>query len=371
MKTELSVKCGIIEAALSPLLGVVERKKSFPILSNILVTAIDGEHLEFVGTDLELELVTCAKIERAPLGLAVTIPARKLYEIVRAFDEETILHWLIEGDHLTIKAPTGRFKLSCLPVTEFSRFEHDCYDFEIVLNAAELKEALSDVVFAVANQDVRYYLNGVLFDFSPDGISLVGTDGHRLAISKLSMGIECATAGRQAIVPRKAIQELVKALEGGEQQVTLSVGGHSIRFLTPNLSLASKLIEGKYPNYKTAIPNSHLYELKLKKNILKQALQQASILIQHQLKGVNFVLENNRLSIETHQQEQDQAELILDVAFEGGPVRIGFNVDYLLDSLQVVKGSELILHLKDNATGVIVEEPGRENHVQLLMPLCL
>jgi len=359
------------EALLKPLqqvVGVVERRQTLPVLSNLLVE-VRGVELSVTGTDLEVEMVARAVVEDAQDGEA-TIPARKLFEIVRALPDGSRVTVVMAGDKATVSAGRSRFTLATLPANDFPSVDSLEAVERVSLSEALLKDLIERSAFAMAQQDVRYYLNGLLFDLREDSLRCVATDGHRLALCEAALPGGSGTR-RQIIVPRKGVLELLRLLEGGDRLVELELARNHLRMRREDVSFTSKLIDGRFPDYEAVIPIGADKTVEVDREVLRSALQRAAILSNEKFRGVKLEASPGQLRIVAHNPEQEEAheEIEADTRIEG--LAIGFNVTYLLVALAALKGELVVLNLRDGNSSVLVREKDSDRSRHVVMPLRL
>jgi len=359
------------EALLKPLsqvVGVVERRHTLPVLANLLVTA-GPDGVAFTGTDLEVEMLARAQVDDVEPG-ETTIPARKLFEICRALPDGARIDVKQSGDRVTVSAGRSRFTLACLSASEFPQV--DAIDFleQISLPEATLKELLDRTAFAMANQDVRYYLNGALLDLREDLLRCVATDGHRLATCETSVSL-AGTAKRQVIIPRKGVLELQRLLEAGDGTVEVEFGRNHLRVRRRDFVFTTKLIDGRFPDYEAVIPIGADKQLIVGREALRAALQRAAILSNEKYRGVKLEVEPNRLLIVAHNPEQEEAVEEVEVTSSVSGLSIGFNVNYLLDALGALRGEETRLNLRDANSSCLIRDADNERARHVVMPLRL
>jgi DNA polymerase-3 subunit beta len=353
---------------ISQVVGVVERRQTLPVLANFLI-ATRGNRLSITGTDMEVELVTSVEAKVDSEG-EITVPARKLVDIVRMLPEGVSVQAVLDGDKLTVSSGRGRYTLSTLPATEFPATDQVETLEVIKIQEATLKNLLDKTSFAMANQDVRYYLNGLLFDFHDGTLSTVATDGHRLAVCDL--GSDLGLAGeRQLIVPRKGVLELGRMLSDDDALVELALGKNHVRLVKGSSIFTSKLIDGRFPEYKAVIPKGTDRHVKLDRHAFMQALQRASILSNEKYKGVRLEAAGNSVRIIAHNPQHEEAIEELEAELNFDQIAIGFNVTYLLDALTAIEADRVLMELKDpNSSCLITSDPaGQDRHV--VMPLKL
>ncbi|MGY6518128.1 MAG: DNA polymerase III subunit beta [Lysobacteraceae bacterium] len=359
------------EVLLKPLqqvVNVVERRQTLPVLSNLLVN-VSGDRLSMTGTDLEVEMIARATVENAEDG-ETTIPARKLFEIVRALPDGSRVDVQLDGEKVVVRAGRSRFTLATLSGNEFPSIE----DLELVerirLPEAGLKELIERTAFAMAQQDVRYYLNGLLLDLREDALRCVATDGHRLALCQLDLENGAQTR-RQIIVPRKGIQELQRLLESGDRELELEVGRNHIRVRHEDVTFTSKLIDGRFPDYDAVIPIGADKELRIDREVLRAALQRAAILSNEKYRGVKLDLSPGQLRIVAHNPEQEEAEEEVEAETSVDGLSIGFNVTYLLEALSALREEQVVINLRDSNSSALVREASNERSRHVVMPLRL
>ena len=359
------------ETLLQPInqvVGVVERRQTLPVLANFLVSA-QGNRLSITGTDMEVELVAAVEADIQLEG-EVTVPARKLVDIVRKLPEGVNITAALEGDKLLISSGRGRYTLSTLPATEFPATDQ-VETLEIVkIQEIELKKLLDKTSFSMANQDVRYYLNGLLFEFHDGSLTTVATDGHRLAVCDLESDLGMAQ-DRQMIVPRKGVLELSRMLSESEDVVELALGKNHIRLVKGQMIFTSKLIDGRFPDYQAVIPKGTDKHIKLDRQSFMLALQRASILSNEKYKGVRLEASVDSVKIVAHNPQHEEAVEELEAELNFEHIAIGFNVTYLLDALSAIEGNSVVMALKDANSSCLIssEAGGRDKHV--VMPLKL
>jgi DNA polymerase III subunit beta len=359
------------EAFLKPLqqvVNVVERRQTLPVLANLLVHVEDGR-LSMTGTDLEVEMVSRSDVDDAQNG-ETTIPARKLFEIIRALPDGCKITISQTGDKVTVQAGRSRFSLSTLPSRDFPAVEDLDLVERIRVSESSLKELIERTAFAMAQQDVRYYLNGLLFDLRENSLRCVATDGHRLALCEAELP-EGAQTRKQIIVPRKGVLELQRLLEGGDREVELEVGRNHVRMRRSDVTFTSKLIDGRFPDYEAVIPIGADKELKIDREALRASLQRAAILSNEKYRGVKLEISTNQLRIIATNPESEEAQEELEADTKIDNLSIGFNVTYLLDALSALREENVILNLRDGNSSALVREASHERSRHVVMPLRL
>lgn len=358
------------EALLKPLqavMGVVERRQTMPILANVLLVARDGE-LSVTATDLEVELVASAAVD-VEAGGEVTVPGRKLLDICRALQENAEINISLGGDKLSIRSGRSKFSLTTLPASEFPTVEDINASKSMDIGQETLRRLIEKTHFAMAQQDVRYYLNGLLIETGKKHLRAVATDGHRLALC------EVATEGadmpeQQVIVPRKGVLELQRLLTG-EGAVTLELGDNHVRIQLDGNRLTSKLIDGRFPEYERVIPQETDNQLIADRELLKGALQRTAILSNEKYRGIRLIIKGGGVVLQAHNPEQEEAEEEIEVSYSGEDIEIGFNVNYLLDALGAIESDEVSFSVVDGNSSCLLREPGNEDCKYVVMPMRL
>lgn len=349
--------------------GVVERRQTLPVLANLLVRAGDNR-LEFTGTDLEVEMVAeCdAKVEQS--GEA-TLPARKLADIWRALGEGAEVSVAVEGDRAVVRSGRSRFTLATLPPGDFPKVPGGDADTSLELSQSTLRGLIDDVGFAMAQQDVRYFLNGMLLEVTGTHIRTVATDGHRLAMSTSTAAHSQGDVRKQAIVPRKGVLELGRLLDGNDETARLQLGENHLKVQSGPFTMTTKLVDGQFPDYEKVIPADASRCLSGDRESLRQGFQRASILSNEKYRGVRLILNPDQLTIQANNPEQEEAEEIVPVEFSGDTLEIGFNVSYLLDVLNVLDTEDVKLSVSDANSSALIEGVGNESAVYVVMPMRL
>jgi DNA polymerase-3 subunit beta len=353
---------------ISQVVGVVERRQTLPVLANFLISARDGQ-LSITGTDMEVELVTRVDAD-VQLDGDITVPARKLVDIVRMLPEGVKVTAVLEGDKLTVSSGRGRFTLATLPATEFPATDQVETVETVNIQELKLKNLLDKTSFAMANQDVRYYLNGLLFDFHDKELSTVATDGHRLAICDLNASV-AAGEDRQLIVPRKGVLELARMLSDSEDPVELALGKNHIRLVKGNTQFTSKLIDGRFPEYRAVIPKGTDHHVRIDRSAFIHALQRVSILSNEKYRGVRLEAANGSIRIIAHNPQKEEAVEELEAELNFEQIAIGFNVTYLLDALMAIDAEVVVMELKDPNSSCLISADGGGDDRHVVMPLKL
>ncbi len=359
------------EAFLKPLaqvVNVVERRQTLPVLANFLVQ-VQGGQLSLTGTDLEVEMIARSAVDDAQDG-ETTIPARKLFEIIRALPDGSKVTVSQTGDKVTVSAGRSRFTLATLPANDFPSVDEVEATERVTVPEAVLKELIERTAFAMAQQDVRYYLNGLLFDLRGDALRTVATDGHRLALCETELE-KASGAKRQIIVPRKGVTELQRLLESGDREIELEVGRSHVRVKRDDVTFTSKLIDGRFPDYEAVIPIGADREVKVDREALRASLQRAALLSNEKYRGIRVEVSPGNLKISAHNPEQEEAQEEIEADTTVSDLAIGFNVNYLLDALSALRDEYVVIQLRDSNSSALVREASSEKSRHVVMPLRL
>jgi DNA polymerase-3 subunit beta len=349
--------------------GVVERRQTLPVLANLLVSAKDGV-LSITGTDLEVELVAVEDQVDIQQEGEITIPARKIADIWRALPDDANVAVEVSGDRATVRSGRSRFTLATLPAEDFPKVESGPDDVEFKLAQSALRDLLEQVSFSMAQQDVRYFLNGMLLEVSPQHLRTVATDGHRLAMCTLD-GTGAGSERVQAIVPRKGVLELSRLLDDGDEEVLVQLGGNHLRVTQGSFTLTTKLVDGKFPDYEKVVPKDLGRTVTGDRGALKQAFQRASILSNEKYRGVRMIIDGELMTIQANNPEQEEAEEQVAVAYDGDRMEMGFNVSYLQDVLSALDTEQVQFSVSDANSSALIEGLGKDDAVYVVMPMRL
>src|SRR5262250_3386913 len=341
-------------APLQSVIGVVERRQTMPVLANVLLAARDGR-LYITGTDLEVELVAASAVSVQQPG-DITVPGRKLLDIFRALPEKTSVTLSTEGERVSIRGGRSRFTLSSLPAAEFPLVEEINAQQTLSMPQGEFRRLIDKTHFSMAQQDVRYYLNGMLLETEGKSLRAVATDGHRLALCETELAARAKTA-QQVIVPRKGVLELQRIL-GADGNLELAVGTNHVRAQVGEIRFTSKLIDGRFPEYARVIPNSPPRVVEADRETLRQALQRTAILSNEKYRGIRLTARPDLLTLQAHNPEQEEAEDQIEVGYKGDELEVGFNVNYLLDALAAIDGEKVEIGLSDANSSCLIRSPG-------------
>jgi DNA polymerase-3 subunit beta len=351
--------------------GVVERRQTLPILANVLMT-VNEQNLSLTGTDMEVEVVGNAHLTEPATSGTITVAARKLLDICKALPEDAVISMTLEGDNVVLRSGRSRFLLTTLPAADFPKVEESPFLTEFDISQAALKKLISKVYFAMGQQDVRHYLNGALFDINQGVMRCVATDGHRLAFSS-SDAIEAGPVQTKVILPRKSVLALIRLLDSNsEQTVTVCIGDNHFRIKSPDFIFTSRLINAQYPDYEKLIPRHIENTAIASRDALKQALTRASILSNEKFRGIRLHLDQDTLRIVANNPEQEEAEEMVQMEYQGSGMEMGFNVTYLLDVVSAISSD--MIHWScgsDPNGGVVFKSSEKEDSLYVVMPMRL
>ncbi len=348
--------------------GALGGRPTLPILGNLLIKVEDNT-LSMTATDLEVELISRVTLEGDFEAGSITVPSRKFLDICRGLPDDSVITFVLEGDRVQVRSGRSRFSLATLPANDFPNIEDWQSEVEVSLTQAELRGLIEKTQFSMANQDVRYYLNGMLFEIDGTTLRSVATDGHRMAVSLVELGADFAT--KQIIVPRKGVQELVKLLDTPEQPVVLQIGSSNVRAEVNNFVFTSKLVDGRFPDYRRVMPQSTTKTLEANCDELRQAFSRAAILSNEKFRGVRVNLADNEMRITANNPEQEEAEEMLDVSFDGDAIEIGFNVSYVLDVLNTLRCEKVRVSMSDANASALIENADDDSALYVVMPIRL
>jgi len=361
------------EALLTPLQlvgGVVERRQTLPILANVLLSVENGQ-LSLSGTDLEVELIGRVTLVGDDIEPGeITVSARKLGDICKSLPQDAQIDFRLDGQKLALKAGRSRFSLATLPANDFPSLNEEEGGLNLTLPQADLRRLLERTSFAMAQQDVRYYLNGMLLEVQNGLLRSVTTDGHRLALANLNAETDSAER-LQVIVPRKGILELMRLLTGQEETVSLLLGRQHIRASTGAFSFSSKLLDGKFPDYERVVPRGGDKLVLAERQALREGLSRTAILSNEKYRGIRLLLASGLLKLQANNPEHEEAEEELAVDYSGSALEIGFNVSYLLDALGAMETAQVQITLSDDNSSALLQEAGGGDATYVVMPMRL
>ncbi|EOV0144425.1 DNA polymerase III subunit beta [Vibrio vulnificus] len=348
--------------------GALGGRPTLPILGNLLINVENGQ-LSMTATDLEVELISKVTLEGEFEAGSITVPSRKFLDICRGLPDDAVITFVLEGDRVQVRSGRSRFSLATLPANDFPNIEDWQSEVEVSLTQGELRALIEKTQFSMANQDVRYYLNGMLFEIEGSTLRSIATDGHRMAVAQAPLSADFAQ--KQIIVPRKGVQELVKLLDTPEQPVTLQIGSSNLRAEVNDFVFTSKLVDGRFPDYRRVLPQHTTKTLEASCDELRQAFSRAAILSNEKFRGVRVNLAGTEMRITANNPEQEEAEEMLDVSFEGEAIEIGFNVSYVLDVLNTLRCEQVRISMSDANASALVENVDDDSAMYVVMPIRL
>lgn len=362
------------ETLLKPLqavINVVERRQTMPILSNVHLS-VKNKKLVLTATDLEVELRASADLEKATSeSLEITVPGRKLMDICRSLPEQASIDLSLDKDKITLRSAGSRFSLSTLPAADFPLIEENEGTAEFAIEPQNLRYLTQRTHFAMAQQDVRYYLNGMLLEVSEGSIKTVATDGHRLALNSINTST-INNAFLQVILPRKGVLELMRLLPENEGEVSVQVSNNHLRVMGSDFTFTSKLVDGRFPDYEKVLPKGGNKEIVIDRETLKQALLRASILSNEKFRGVRLQLQSGLMRVLANNPEHEEAEEEIPLNYKQENMEIAFNVTYLLDVLNTVITPMVKMIFSDANSSILVQEhESNNNSLFVVMPLML
>ena len=362
-----AVQAQVLEA-LQSVAGIVERRHTLPILANVLLRK-SGDSIEFTTSDLEIQVRTHATLGGDNGQMATTVGARKLIDILRALPADQVVTLSSAQNKLTLQGGKSRFTLQTLPADDFP-LVNESVDFGPTFSVPQktLRDLVNQVHFAMAVHDIRYYLNGILFIAEGRTLTLVATDGHRLALGQAQLAAEVPSK-QEVILPRKTVLELQRLLKDEETPIDMRFANNQAKFSFSGMEFVTKLVEGKFPDYNRVIPRNHRNALVLGRAPLLASLQRAAILTSEKFKGVRVNLEPGVLRIASNNAEQEEAKEELEVDYEGDAIDIGFNVTYLIDVLANMSQEMVKLELQDSSASVLISVPGETGFKYVVMPM--
>lgn len=352
---------------LSQIIGVVEKRQTLPILSNVLLKLNEGE-LELTGTDLEVQLVARVPVDSTEPG-ALTVPARKLLDIFRLLPERSQVSVETKEDRLAVRCGSSRFNLTTLPAESYPAFDSGNTELEVTISSSHLRMAMEKTTFAMAQQDVRYYLNGLLLDLEGDILRTVASDGHRLAMFQTDLPTPFAS-NRQIIIPRKGITELLRLLGDADDAINIQISPNTVRVNLGKVLFSAKLIEGRFPDYQRVMPRELVRIYQTNRDTLKAALSRVSVLASEKQKSITLdVQADGLMTLKGQNSEHEEAEEQLTVDAQGGEVSIGFNAAYLLDAIGHIDSELVRLSFPAAANSCLIEDTADQRFKYVVMPM--
>ena len=353
---------------LQQIVNVIEKRQTMPVLANVLLKMTE-KTLVLTGTDLEIQIIAQIEINTSDSG-EITVPARKFLDICRLLPTEAEINFAYKDGKVKIKSGTSRFSLSTLAAETYPDFPENDPEYEFSIQAEKLKKALDKTVFCMANQDFRYYLNGLMMHISNSTLKFIASDGHRLAIYEEDIK-KATEIDNRIIIPRKAIQELGRILENPDDEVVLQISKNNFKALVGNLVFSSKLIDAKYPDFSKVYQQDYFPPIQIKTQALKEALTRVAILANEKTKGITLEINPDHLLISSYNPEHEEAEEKLSIKFSGKPSSITFNAQYLLEALTNLDSELAILSIASNLSSCFVEEPHEVPYKFIVMPMTL
>ena len=355
--------------SLNQTLGVVEKRQTLPILSNVLFE-VDESSLKLTATDLESEISTTSTISNFKSGGKTTAPARKLSDLCRLLPDMTEIHFFLDGDNLRIETESGKYNLSTLPSEDFPVFETEETHSQINISSQNLKTLISKTAFAMGNQDWRHYLNGLFLLIDDKTITTVATDAHRLALAHSSLN-EAVAESTNGIVPRKSINEIGKLVGEGSENVVIKLGQTSIAANVSGTTFVSKLIEGKFPDYEQVIPSGESSLLVVDRKNFSESLSRVSVLSSEKYKGVRILTKENSLNISANNPEKEQGEENVECEYKGEEIDIAFNVNYLQEILSTLDSEKIEINFFGSEKSCLITDPNSSDLKYVVMPLLI
>lgn len=367
---KVTVKRSVLMKPLQMIIGVVEKRQTLPILSNVLVT-VNDKNLLLTATDMEIELIGSAVLDEGSESGTTTVSARKLLDICRALPEDAILKLSLDGEQLVLKSGRSRFVLTTLPAHDFPSADNGLFATQFVISQSKLRKLVGKTHFAMGQQDVRHYLNGTLFDINQGVMKCVATDGHRLAFSSINE-VNTGDSKIRVILPRKSVLELVRLLDqNSDEEITVCLSDNHFRIISPDFTFTSKLINAQYPDYEKLIPRGVENTVIADREAFKQALVRASILSNEKFRGIRLHLDNDQLRIVANNPEQEEAEETIALEYKGNGLEIGFNAAYLLDVVSAIASDTIRWSFNNPDAGVLIEAADASDCMYVVMPMRL
>lgn len=368
---ELAIQREQLLKPLQLIVAAIDKKQTLPILSTILFR-INKSELTLTGTDLEIELVKTISLTGNDEITQVAVPAKKLHDICRALPNDSQIRFIRQKNQLVMRSGRSRFTLSLMAAADFPTLEKSNQSlFSFTMKALAMKTLLEKTAFSMAQQDVRYFLNGLLLDLHAGVVTAVTTDGHRLSSSMQPIDFT-GDKRQEVLVPRKAAMEMIKLLEAdSEELVQVQVGENYISLVSDDFTFTSKLIDGKFPEYRPLFPKGARNIVSIDKHVLRDALSRVAILSNEKYRGAWLNFEEGRLLLQANNPDKDEAEEELALDYSGDKIRIGCNINYILDVLSVIDSDTVLFHLTDANSSVLIEALDSSDSQYVVMPMCL
>lgn len=351
---------------LQQIVNVIEKRQTMPILANVLMKIENGK-LVLTGTDLEIQIIAAVQIEIMEEG-SITVPARKLFDICRNLPEQAKIRVELVEDKIKIHSERSRFSLSTLAADDYPEFSEGTMDCQFFIHSGQFKKSLEKTIFCMANQDVRYYLNGLMLNISNNVLKLVASDGHRLSIYEDEIN-QATGVESKIILPRKGVIELSRLLDDSDKEISVSFSSNNIKILFDNLTFSAKLIDAKYPEFGKVFMQEFNNPIRIQKQVLKDALTRVSILANEKFKGVNLNINADGLKLTTHNPEHEEAEEEIVIDYDGEPISISFNAQYLLEAVSNLDSEMAVITIASNGSSCFIEEPEQRLFKFIVMPM--
>lgn len=349
--------------------NIVEKRNTLPVLANVLIRK-QGQRVELVSTDVEMQISTDAEMGVGADTVATTVGARKLLDILRSLPDGVDVSLKQDARKITVTGGKSRFSLQTLPAEDFPLVQEPSeWLVSLSLTQGLLKQLLSNVHFAMAQQDLRYYLNGVLLVIESGQVSAVATDGHRMAYSNVQTEVQSGLAAQQVIIPRKTVLELLRLLSDNDDPLSIELASNQARFSFSEIRLISKLVEGKFPDYQRVIPKQQNHVVLIEREVFLRSLQRASILTTDKFRGVRCIFNQGLMTVSASNSDQEEASDEIEVSYSGEAIDIGFNVTYLQDVLNNLKTEQIRLVLSDGNSSALVTKPEGDDFKYVVMPM--
>jgi len=359
------------ETLLTPLqqiVSVIEKRQTMPILGNVLLV-LEDDYLTMTGTDLEVQLISKLHLPNAESG-SITVPARKFLDICRLLPAGSEIKFEQNDDKVKITSNRSRFSLNCLPADNYPEFSEGELDHQFVINAGQFKKALDKTMFCMANQDVRYYLNGMLLHISDSKLGLVASDGHRLAIYEDQLEVPTGFEAR-IILPRKGVLELGKLINDSEIELRVEFSSSSLRIFINDMIFSAKLVDSKYPDFSKVFQQSFFKSIQIEKTVLKNSLTRVAVLSNEKFKGVTFDITSESLKMSAHNPEHDEAEEELAIVYGDEELSIAFNAQYLSEAVSNLDGDTALINVANDSSSCFINEPNNEKYKYVVMAMRL
>lgn len=368
---KISIQKDELLKSLSLVSGVVENRQTMAVLANVLFK-VEGGQLTLTASDTEIEISSKAQLaEEAEVAGSITVPAKKLLDITKSLPDGSVINFSFADGKVTISCNRSRFTLSTLPADDFPSVTESDVAASFSLQKGQLSKLIQRAEFAMAQKDVRYYLNGMLLEASPQGLRTVATDGHRLALCEDATVQTQVTEKVQVIVPYKGVVELARSLHDAEEEINIQIGSNHLTAVSDKHTFITKLIDGNFPDYTRVIPPRGENVLIGSRQDMREVFSRAAILSNEKFRGVRIALSENQLNIKANNPEQEEAEDTIAVEYLGAPIEIGFNVTYLLDVASALSGSNLKISLSDGNSSALLEDADDPSALYVVMPMRL